>query len=273
MGPLRCKVVLLGDGKVGKTCLQYSFAHGLDYLARHQGYHKTAIENYELLLPINDGEGGAGGPQAVSLALWDTAGQEECEELRRMCHLGGVMPADEAEDSEACASAGGPTALPSPLQCDVSVFILCFAWDDPHSLTSLQMRWYREIRRVEQAVGPLRNGSHGRPFTVVLCGTKFDLRTKADRRGITAGLVTREQAYTVQQSIGADALVVCSSKTGFGVRDVFHTAVLLWLQKQPAYTQRLAPATPREALTLGGGDELPRSPSNHRIAKRSCQLF
>ncbi|ESL07869.1 rho-like GTP binding protein [Trypanosoma rangeli SC58] len=272
MEPLHCKVILLGDGKVGKTCLQYSFANGLEYLARHRDYHRAAVENYELQLPINDRDGGADCPPALRLGLWDIVGQEDFER-RRMCHLNSVAPDDEAGDCDEHAGVCEPKDSSPLLQCDVSAFILCFAWDDPHSLTNVQMRWYRELRRVQQAAAFLRNGSHCRPFSVVLCGTKFDLRVEADRRGITEGTVTWELARTVQQSINADALVVCSAKTGFGVRDVFHTAILLWLQNQPAYMKGLTPTPSREALAINDGDEVHHLPSKRRITKRSCRLL
>ncbi|KAF8284131.1 putative rho-like GTP binding protein [Trypanosoma cruzi] len=273
---LHCKVILLGDGKVGKTCLQYSFANGLEYLAGYREYQKTAIENYELLLPINDSNEGVGGSRIVRLGLWDTAGQEEFDELRRMCYTSTVAPVAQAGDGNASGAAGNPKPPSSPSPCDVSVFILCFAWDDPHSLTNVQMRWYREIRRVEQDLAFLGNGSHYRPFNVLLCGTKFDLRVDADQRGITEGMVTREQAYTVQKSIKADALVTCSSKTGFGVRDVFHTAMLLWLQRQPQYARELTPNF-LEALPIDGDCDndngVVDTPNKQSIERQSCQLF
>ncbi|KAH9601809.1 Small GTPase [Trypanosoma melophagium] len=264
MEELRCKVILLGDGNVGKTCLLHSYANGLEYLARRENYNPTLLENYELLLPINDSNKETTGPKTVRLSSWDTAGQEEFDELRRMCYITSASRSREENI--------GHSGVVS--SCEVSVFILCFAWDDPQSLTSVQMRWYREIRRVEHEMAYSNNNNRGRrPFNVLLCGTKFDLRVEADNRGITQGMVTREEAYTVQQSIKADALVWCSSKTGLGVRDVFHTAVLLWLQDQPLYmSSQLGVCAQNDSSTCEDDDTV----ETHGVgvtAGRSCQLL
>ncbi|KEG14304.1 putative rho-like GTP binding protein [Trypanosoma grayi] len=263
MEPLRCKVVLLGDGKVGKTCLLHSYANGLEYLAKRRDYNKTLLENYELLLPINDGEEGGGSSRLVRLSSWDTAGQEEFDELRRMCYTSSTSPVE----------LSGAWSVPPPLPvCEVSVLILCFAWDDPQSLTSVQMRWYREIRRLEHEMTFSSSTTHRRPFNVVLCGTKFDLRVEADQRGTKDGMVTREQAYNVQQSINADALVICSSKMGLGVQDVFHTALLLWLQNQSPYTGRLISTSPNDSMSCKGGNTTEKR-SALIVARRSCHLL
>ncbi|ORC85374.1 putative rho-like GTP binding protein [Trypanosoma theileri] len=263
MGELRCKVILLGDGKVGKTCLLYSYANGLEYLARREDYNPTLLENYELLLPINESNKNTTEPKTVRLSSWDTAGQEEFDELRRMCYTNNVSRGRKENVQSRVVSS-----------CEVSVFILCFAWDDPQSLTSVQMRWYREIRRVEHEMAYSNNDNRRRrPFNVLLCGTKFDLRVEADNRGITQGMVTREQAYTVQQSIKANALVWCSSKTGLGVRDVFHTAVLLWLQDQPLYMNpQLRIYAQDDSLTCEDDDTVETNDVGV-TARSSCQLL
>lgn len=73
-GPIRRKIVIVGDGACGKTSLLYVFTLG-EFPTE---YHPTVFENYVTDCRI-DGK-------AVQLALWDTAGQEEYERLRPLSY-------------------------------------------------------------------------------------------------------------------------------------------------------------------------------------------
>ncbi|ODV69790.1 hypothetical protein HYPBUDRAFT_154797 [Hyphopichia burtonii NRRL Y-1933] len=73
-GPVRRKIVIVGDGACGKTSLLYVFTLG-EFPTE---YHPTVFENYVTDCRI-DGK-------AVQLALWDTAGQEEYERLRPLSY-------------------------------------------------------------------------------------------------------------------------------------------------------------------------------------------
>jgi Ras-related C3 botulinum toxin substrate 1 len=64
------KVVTIGDGAVGKTCLLNSFAHN----QFPDDYVPTVFDNYQANVVYND--------KLISLSLWDTAGQEDYEKLR-----------------------------------------------------------------------------------------------------------------------------------------------------------------------------------------------
>lgn len=72
--PKRVKLVVVGDGMVGKTCLLLSFSRG-QFL---DGYIPTVFETYVADIEI-DGK-------PVELALWDTAGQEDYNRLRPICY-------------------------------------------------------------------------------------------------------------------------------------------------------------------------------------------
>lgn len=65
-GDQRVKLVVVGDGAVGKTSLLKTFADGVF----PKKYVPTVFENYTKPLELNDG-------RKINLMLWDTAGQED----------------------------------------------------------------------------------------------------------------------------------------------------------------------------------------------------
>ncbi|CAG9938977.1 unnamed protein product [Clonostachys rosea f. rosea IK726] len=99
------KIVVVGDGGCGKTCLLISYSQG--YFP--EKYVPTVFENY-ITYPVHPPDG-----KTVELALWDTAGQEEYDRLR-------------------------PLSYP-----ETDLIFVCFAIDCPNSLDNVLDKWYPEV--------------------------------------------------------------------------------------------------------------------------------
>jgi GTPase SAR1 family protein len=219
----RCKIVAIGDASVGKTCMMYSYAHKGEFLSEHV---PTLFNNFEANIEVEDGNE----KQTVNVSLWDTAGQEEFDEIRQKAY-GNTGSPTSSTSSASNTTAGDP----------VNVFLVCFAWNNPQSYTSVEMKWYKDIRRVAQEMNQAiaaQSGHKGdsyahqpmaRPFSVILVGTKYDLAKEGARRQLSSS-----DAELLRRKIGADALVNCSSKSGEGIHDVFNRALTAWYEKSEA---------------------------------------
>lgn len=74
MSTKNIKLVVIGDGAVGKTCLLISYANN----RFPEDYIPTVFDNYVVNLTAND--------TTIELGLWDTAGQEEYDRLRPLSY-------------------------------------------------------------------------------------------------------------------------------------------------------------------------------------------
>lgn len=100
------KLVVVGDGGCGKTCLLISYSQGTFPTT----YIPTIFENYVTNLKIPNSR------QHVELALWDTAGQEEYDRLRPLSYA------------------------------DVDVILICYAVDAPITLGNVKEKWAPEVK-------------------------------------------------------------------------------------------------------------------------------
>ncbi|KAI8644814.1 ras-like protein family, member Ab [Parasitella parasitica] len=71
----RKKLVVIGDGCCGKTCLLHVYQNK----KFPEGYVPTVFENYIMTVKHESGK-------SIELSLWDTAGQEEYDRLRPLCY-------------------------------------------------------------------------------------------------------------------------------------------------------------------------------------------
>jgi small GTP-binding protein len=72
----KVKVVVIGDGAVGKTCLLYTYSKQ----EFPQVYVPTVFDNHDVRLLVNNEE--------ITLQLWDTAGQEDLGNMRVLSYTG-----------------------------------------------------------------------------------------------------------------------------------------------------------------------------------------
>uniref|UniRef100_A0A674GIG7 Ras homolog family member J n=1 Tax=Taeniopygia guttata TaxID=59729 RepID=A0A674GIG7_TAEGU len=98
------KCVVVGDGAVGKTCLLMSYAND----AFPEEYVPTVFDHYAVTVTV-------GGQQHL-LGLYDTAGQEDYNQLR-------------------------PLSYPN-----TDVFLICFSVVNPASYHNVQEEWVPELK-------------------------------------------------------------------------------------------------------------------------------
>lgn len=100
----KLKFVILGDAAVGKTCLVFRFITG-DFFSE---YVPTVIDHNMTQRKI--------GKSYVNLELWDTAGQEDYNNMRKLCYK------------------------------HADLFIIVLSVVDRNSLTHAVERWYTDLK-------------------------------------------------------------------------------------------------------------------------------
>merc|ERR1719474_2407422 len=100
------KLVVVGDGAVGKTCLLISYTDKVFPTK----YIPTIFNNTSKEVTLDSGVG-----DKVVLDLWDTAGQEEFDRIRYLSYR------------------------------DTHVFFFCYSCVDPDSFSNIDSKWLPEV--------------------------------------------------------------------------------------------------------------------------------
>ena len=104
---LTLKVVVVGDGAVGKTCLLVTFRDD----RFPEDYVPTTFDNYTAHMRCEIGKTS----RYVTYDLWDTAGQESYDEMRKMSYT------------------------------DTDVFLVVFSLDSRTSFENVRNAWHPEL--------------------------------------------------------------------------------------------------------------------------------
>ncbi|XP_063296186.1 rho-related GTP-binding protein RhoJ [Pelobates fuscus] len=170
------KCVVVGDGAVGKTCLLMSYAND----AFPEQYVPTVFDHYAVTVTV-------GGKQYL-LGLYDTAGQEDYDQLR-------------------------PLSYPN-----TDVFLICFSVVNPASYHNVQEEWVSELRSRMPHVPYVLIGTQ--------IDLRDDPKTLARLLHMKEKPITQEQGMKLAKMIGAQCYLECSALTQKGLKNVFDEAIL-----------------------------------------------
>ncbi|KAF5684700.1 GTPase Rho [Fusarium circinatum] len=185
MAEIRRKLVIVGDGACGKTCLLIVFSKG----TFPEVYVPTVFENYVADVEV-DGK-------HVELALWDTAGQEDYDRLRPLSY----------PDSHViliCFAVDSPDSLDNVQEKVCS----------PSSASWLD--WISEVLHFCQGLPIILVGCKK--------DLRYDQKTIEELRKTSQKPVSPEEGEEVRKKIAAYKYLECSAKTNEGVREVFEHA-------------------------------------------------
>jgi Ras family protein A len=205
---LPAKVVIVGDGAIGKTCLLTTLVpetKPVDWA--NPQYIPTAAKNHQMKITTRDQDGS---DVEWNLEIWDTAGQEALQNLRTMAYP------------------------------ETKVFLVGYDMTKVLSLENITSLQFDEMREeigpdihnhfldlddgIECWMAEIAKGCSSGGYHVILIGTKYDLWDELTNGGKDIGTnaanaecTTWEQGYQVAQAIGAKAFFVTSAKTGYGI--------------------------------------------------------
>ncbi|OAR02875.1 hypothetical protein LLEC1_01762 [Akanthomyces lecanii] len=248
MAEIRRKLVIVGDGACGKTCLlmlvppvasssppgrptrNTSQTRALIAVPINlvltllssvfskgtfpEVYVPTVFENYVADVEV-DGK-------HVELALWDTAGQEDYDRLR-------------------------PLSYP-----DSHVILICFAIDSPDSLDNVQEKpqasgpaavalvdFGLTVAPSPQWISEVLHFCQGLPIILVGCkkDLRYDQKVTNELAKTSQKPVSPEEGEEIRKKIGAYKYLECSAKTNEGVHEVFEHATRAALLSRSSRTK------------------------------------
>lgn len=182
------KCVVVGDGAVGKTCLLISYTTN----AFPSEYIPTVFDNYSSQVTVDN--------RAVSLNLWDTAGQEEYDRLRTLSYP------------------------------QTNVFIICFSISSPPSYENVKHKWHPEVVHHCPNTPILLVG------TKKDLRNDPEVLKKLKEHNLTT--VTPQQGSALARQIQALKYMECSALNQEGIKEVFAEAVRAFLNPQPTSNKK-----------------------------------
>ena len=204
-GPRNLKLVVLGDGAVGKTCLLIAYTTN----AFPAEYIPTVFDNYSAncFYQGTPFELGLWGLFSFSISplffsfssiltffSTDTAGEEDYDRLRPLSYPG------------------------------TDIFFLCYSVENSCSLENIKAKWVPEIHKF----------CPNTPFIVV--GLKTDLRDDEEMieqlKQRKRNMVSQEEGLRLASELGASQYVECSSKTFDGLKEAFEMVYRVMFDEQ-----------------------------------------
>merc|ERR1712137_874347 len=164
-----------GDGAVGKTCLLISYTSN----SFPQEYVPTVFDNYSANVMVDS--------KTVSLGLWDTAGQEDCDRLR-------------------------PLSYPQ-----TDIFLICFSIVSPTSFQNVKTKWVPEVKH---------HCPDTKLILVATKMDLREDKGQIDRlkeKGYQP--ISQADGEALARDIGAEAYRECSALTQKGLKQVFDEAI------------------------------------------------
>ena len=201
---VKLKLVCVGDGSTGKTCLLEVYEKG----AYPQGYEPTIF--HQTVKKVQHTYGGR--LRMVNLELWDTAGQEEYEEARKLCY---------------------PNA---------NVVMIVFSIIFPDSLANVENIWKREANAKCPGIPVILVGTKAD-----LRNNEYEIERL---RECGQHAVTYTEGVAMAKSIGAEAYIECSAKEDYNVAAVFDEAMDVFFRNEAKATKKGARTNCCESFSL-----------------------
>jgi small GTP-binding protein len=177
----RVKIVVVGDGTVGKTCLLSAYK----YNEVPPDYVPTVFDNWVSRVQVKGEE--------IVLQLWDTAGQEDLENIRSLSYT------------------------------NTDVFLVCFSLVDPISLSNVQSHWVPELKKYVQKPRMILVG------TKMDLRTNPETLAQLSQEGLKP--IEETEGSAVAKQMKSAGFVECSAMRQVGISEVFDLAVATRLKR------------------------------------------
>ena len=201
---VKLKLVCIGDGATGKTCLLKTYENG----AYPQAYEPTVFHQTVKKVQYTYG----GRLRMVDLALWDTAGQEEYEEVRKLAY---------------------PNA---------DVVMIAFSVSEPTSLYNVHKKWIKEASAYCPRIPMILVGT--------MTDQRIDTRKIKQLADRELRPVTYTEGVGMAKLIGAKAYVECSAREGDNVEAVFDEAMEVFFRNEAKAYKKGAETTCCSSFSL-----------------------